>query len=185
MRNLEIRFKAIETALTYQCLLEQDAIWTSYLEKTKEVAREDVEILNSLVDSMDKYLRRSVKAAEWLQEAVTDNPQELEQLYNLALIWGGYLTEGQKKKLSEKVDRHGGIVKLAITAMQGIIQKAPEERELLSAKMQLIKNGEFTQGDLRPETICNIGAGILVGSIFAANPFLFGFGAGLLIGGDC
>ncbi len=46
-------------------------------------------------------------------------------------------------------------------------------------------NQQVILPQLRAETVCNIGAGLVAGGVVSGNAFLFGVGAGILLSAGC
>jgi hypothetical protein len=114
-------------------------------------------------------LQQCRNTAESVAEIFRNYRENIVQEFDI-LTQNYRLTEEDRERLISTVKRHGGILGFAEGGIYGIIQNADSEIEQLQSKIRIIRNGEFSTGDLSKEFICNIVAGTLVGAIFAPFP---------------
>jgi len=186
MRQISLaeRIGAAKVTSALVTLNNLDRIWTKSLEKRGSIAATDVPTLKALVARMDALLAEIPDEFDVVVRAIADNPDGCDAAYKDTLASHSLAVE-QRNRVHQVVGRAGSLVALAQQASAGLRKLFPEEREILKEKLDMLSHGKGATGDLRQENCCNIGAGIMIGGLFTADPFLFGVGAGILLACDC
>jgi hypothetical protein len=180
--TLAEEFESVKASTQFEQLSALDRVWTGYLTQAQPpIPENDVQALDSLIKTMSHLLEEARERAYSLREIVNNHTEELSNEYQ-RIIEQGNLSERESTLLRETVERHGGIVEFANRGTIGIMENSRSEIDALEAKMQKIREGGFTAGDLSTQFLCNLTAGIITGSILAPVPMNFiGLGAGLFL----
>lgn len=190
--SFEEQFGAVNAANQFERLVHLDQLWTNYLQDVKEIHERDIILLTRLTDEMSNLLRAAPDRAGYLEHVVADNQGYFERYYEQINQWE-ILSNSGRERLGQLVRRHGGVVEYCRNGLRFIGERSNGELEQLTAKMERIRGGGFTPGDLSPQFICNLACGCIAGGIAApppANAVAIGAGLAMLLflqskGEDC
>lgn len=180
--SFEEQFWTTNAMTQFARLAALDRIWTDYLDHARRpIPEQDVRTLEWLSDAMSELLQEATDRAGYLDSVCSEHSEELEEEYE-RLLESDELTEGNKARLQETVERNGGILEYARSSANAILNEAPSQAEALAAKMDAIRSGRFAPGDLSATFLCNLAAGCIISGLFAPPPTnLIGVGTGLAI----
>ena len=144
-----------------------DRLWTCYLAEARPpISEGDVSALGRITDEMRTLLEQVPDRAGYLDHLIITHTDEVVAAYP-NLLEQEVPNEGDRGLLREKIERGDGIIAYSRTHLNALAGMAYEERATLTAKMETIRQGGFTPGDLSPSFLCDVAAGCIVGAVLA------------------
>ena len=159
--SLDEQFEFTNSTADFSRLVLLDQVWTNYLEQAETpIPDKDISELEKIVENMIPLLENSRNQAEYLIGIVRNHSEELAEEFERQ-IQDAELSENAKSILLDTVERHGGIIEFSEQSLYIIMENSYSEIEMLKSKISIIKNGEFSSGDLSNKFICGIAGSII------------------------
>jgi hypothetical protein len=179
--SMEEQLGAVDAITQFEKLFFLDRVWTSYLESAREIPAHEIALLDRLTGEMSDLLRAAPDRAMYLDYVVGDHLEEFAGRYEQTLKWRELSNDGTER-LRQLADRHGGMVEYCRSGLQSIARSSETELGQLAGKMERIRRGGFTPGDLSAQFMCNLACGCIAGGVVAPPPAnSVGIAAGLAI----